>query len=162
MNKNKAKIEEEELPASNAFEDMLRKHRRGIAATKASTSLREAIQASRDTGANSEVTIKIKLRSEGTLTGHCPWSATEEQIDEWTRKPEDKRGKRPPRPAAPGKSRHHNGIAVDIQRSHGDKDEQGRSAVDRWLDQNAPKYGFAARVSGEPWQREYVGAQLRA
>jgi LAS superfamily LD-carboxypeptidase LdcB len=86
----------------------------------------------------------------------------EEQIDEWTRKPEDKRGKRPPRPAAPGKSRHHNGIAVDIQRSHGDKDEQGRSAVDRWLDQNAPKYGFAARVSGEPWHWEYVGAPLRA
>lgn len=52
---------EDETPASNAFEDMLRKHRRGIVANKASDALREAIQASRDTGANSEVTLKIKL-----------------------------------------------------------------------------------------------------
>lgn len=58
--KSKTTTHDEE-PISNAFEDMLRKHRRGIVANKASDALREAIQASRDTGANSEVTLKIKL-----------------------------------------------------------------------------------------------------
>ena len=59
--KDKSTTPQDDEPVSNAFEDMLRKHRRGIVANKASEALREAIQASRDTGANSEVTLKIKL-----------------------------------------------------------------------------------------------------
>ena len=46
---------------SNLFEDMLRKHRRGVAAHKASTKLLEAIMASRDTGAKSTVTLTVTL-----------------------------------------------------------------------------------------------------
>jgi len=44
---------------SNLFEDMLRKHRRGIAADKASRRLHEAIIASRDTDAKSSVTPTV-------------------------------------------------------------------------------------------------------
>lgn len=46
---------------SNLFEDLLRKHRRGIAANKASERLHEAIIASRETGGKSEVTLKVTL-----------------------------------------------------------------------------------------------------
>lgn len=59
MNKHTAPTDESE--PSNAFVDMLTKHRRGIALNKASTALIEAVSASRDTGANSEITLKIKL-----------------------------------------------------------------------------------------------------
>jgi hypothetical protein len=60
--KGKTPTTTETAPTSNMFEDMLRKHRRGVAANEASRRLQEAIQASRDTGAASEVTLKVKLR----------------------------------------------------------------------------------------------------
>jgi len=60
--KGKTPTTTEPAATSNLFEDMLRKHRRGVAANKASKGLQEAIQASRDTGATSEVTLKVKLR----------------------------------------------------------------------------------------------------
>lgn len=47
--------------SGNQFEDMLRRHRRGIAAHKVNQKLHEAILASRDTGAKSEVTLKVTL-----------------------------------------------------------------------------------------------------
>lgn len=50
-----------EVTPSNLFEDMLRKHRRGIAANKASQKLHEAIMASRDTGAKSSVSMTVTL-----------------------------------------------------------------------------------------------------
>mgnify|MGYP000541241998 CR=1 FL=1 len=50
----------EENP-SNQFVDMLTKHRRGFALDKASTKLREALIASRDTGAKSTVTMTVTL-----------------------------------------------------------------------------------------------------
>lgn len=53
-------VQVEENP-SNQFELMLRQHRRGIAADKASRILRKALLASKDTGAKSEVTIKVTL-----------------------------------------------------------------------------------------------------
>jgi hypothetical protein len=48
-------------PPGNLFTDMLARHRKGIAADKASRLLSEAITASRDTGAKSEVTLKVTL-----------------------------------------------------------------------------------------------------
>lgn len=46
---------------SNQFVDMLTKHRRGFALDKASTKLRQALVASRDTGAKSVVTMTVTL-----------------------------------------------------------------------------------------------------
>ncbi len=58
--KDKTMSEPEGIP-SNLFQDMLAKHRRGFAANKASTKLREALMASRDTGAKSTVTITVTI-----------------------------------------------------------------------------------------------------
>lgn len=55
------KAMDEAIEPSNLFQDMLGKHRRGIAANKASVKLREAILASRDTGAKSTVTVTVTL-----------------------------------------------------------------------------------------------------
>jgi len=46
---------------SNLFADMMSKHRRGFALNKASTKLREALIASRDTGAKSTVTVTVNI-----------------------------------------------------------------------------------------------------
>lgn len=61
----------------------------------------------------------------------------------------------------PGSSEHHTGLAVDIT---------GTEEMYRWLEQNAPEYGFILRypedkqqwtgVSYEPWHFRYVGKTL--
>lgn len=51
-------------------------------------------------------------------------------------------------PAKPGRSNHHNGIAVDINRAH----DNGRT--DKWLAENAGEFGFVKPYSWEPWHWE--------
>mgnify|MGYP000170547715 CR=1 FL=1 len=50
---------------SNLFEDMLKKHRRGIAANEAGRRLSEAIEACRDTGGKAELKLTVLLKSGG-------------------------------------------------------------------------------------------------
>lgn len=52
-----------ESTPTNMFDDMIRKHRKGVAATEASKLLLEAITATRDTGAKSEMTLKVTLKT---------------------------------------------------------------------------------------------------
>lgn len=67
------------------------------------------------------------------------------------------RPKRRPRPARPGYSNHHNGVAVDINRSHDDPDGDGHSITDAWLESNAHKFGFTMPYGIEKWHWEYHG-----
>jgi len=66
-------------------------------------------------------------------------------------------GRTGPRPATPGYSNHHSGIAVDINRAHDDPDGRGPiiGATDAWLDANAFRFGFVSPYSWEPWHWEY-------
>jgi len=59
MNDNEP-TREDALP-SNLFQDLISKHRRGFAAQVASDKLREALCASRDTGAKSTVTLVVTI-----------------------------------------------------------------------------------------------------
>ena len=59
MNK-KSTLPEDEAP-SNAFTILLNTHRRGIAGHECSTQLEAAIRAALDTGAKSEVNIKVTI-----------------------------------------------------------------------------------------------------
>ena len=52
--------------------------------------------------------------------------------------------------AEPGKSKHQNGIAFDIDVPGG----LGNPTYD-WLTQNAPARGFVRTVNGEPWHWEF-------
>jgi D-alanyl-D-alanine carboxypeptidase len=86
------------------------------------------------------------------------WSSA---LSAWSRdpRPESEKGTRPPRPAEPGRSLHHNGICVDINRSH-DPDGAGpRVPADivAWLHDNAHRFGFVANVPGEGWHYEFRG-----
>lgn len=59
----------------------------------------------------------------------------------------EKSGRKTPKPspvAAPGKSEHEKGTAVDIA-------VEGRPIIFQWLTTNATKYGFYATASGERW-----------
>jgi zinc D-Ala-D-Ala carboxypeptidase len=58
-----------------------------------------------------------------------------------------------PRAAVPGKSKHEDGVAVDVQLT-GQKRE---SPEYLWLRENAEGYGFKNTVSDEPWHWEFVG-----
>ena len=76
--------------------------------------------------------------------------------------------------APPGHSEHHTGYAIDI----GDADNPGthvemsfeQTRSFRWLNQNAPRYGFelsfppgnAQGISYEPWHWRFVGSQASA
>lgn len=76
--------------------------------------------------------------------------------------------------APPGHSEHHTGYAIDI----GDADNPAtdvelsfeQTAAFRWLNQNAPRYGFemsfppgnAQGISYEPWHWRFVGSQASA
>jgi LAS superfamily LD-carboxypeptidase LdcB len=61
-----------------------------------------------------------------------------------------------PAPALPGYSRHHAGIAVDIQRSHGDTDGDGVNEVDTWLAAHAGEFEFKRTVAAEAWHWERI------
>lgn len=50
------------IEVSNAFEVMLRKHRKGVPAHEASTALQEIISAARATDKTAEMTIKVKVK----------------------------------------------------------------------------------------------------
>ncbi len=84
------------------------------------------------------------------------WDAYEEKLALWSRSPEVY--KKPLRPARPGYSRHHMGVAVDINRSHDDPDGKGPELgyTDKWLLDNARKYGFYRTVPAELWHFEYL------
>ncbi|MBE9031352.1 M15 family metallopeptidase [filamentous cyanobacterium LEGE 11480] len=76
--------------------------------------------------------------------------------------------------APPGHSEHHTGYAIDI----GDADNPGthvemsfeQTPSFRWLNQNAPRYGFELSfplgnrqgISYEPWHWRYVGSSASA
>lgn len=78
------------------------------------------------------------------------WDRWHAWRDKW-----DGEGYRRPRPAPPGRSKHHCGVAVDIQRSHGDYDGDGINDIDEWLDTHAKHFGFYRTVRGEPWHWEH-------
>ena len=80
----------------------------------------------------------------------------ERKLAWWLDHPASTRGARPLSPARPGRSNHHNGIAVDIQRSHGqDADGDGVNDIDQWLAANAERFGFFRTVQKELWHWEY-------
>lgn len=60
MSKNKNTIDQLEAP-SNAFSNLLNTHRKGLAGHECSTFLEQALAASVDTGAKSEVTVKVTI-----------------------------------------------------------------------------------------------------
>jgi len=69
-----------------------------------------------------------------------------------------KQGRHVCRPCRPGYSKHHNGIAADINRGHDDPDGRGPllSDTDKWLRANAHKYGyFCPFMAVEPWHWEH-------
>jgi LAS superfamily LD-carboxypeptidase LdcB len=64
--------------------------------------------------------------------------------------------KKGPAPAKPGYSLHHAGVAVDIQRSHGeDEDKDGVNDIDQWLSAHAKEFGFST-IPGEKWHWQRV------
>tara|TARA_R110002074_G_scaffold13083_7_gene47219 strand:- start:3333 stop:4436 length:1104 start_codon:yes stop_codon:yes gene_type:complete len=81
--------------------------------------------------------------------------------EKWTKK-----GK-PGNAATPGYSRHQAGIAVDIstwvngegktKQKKGSSAPNPTTAIYRWLQKNAHKYGFVRTVSQEPWHWVYYG-----
>jgi LAS superfamily LD-carboxypeptidase LdcB len=84
------------------------------------------------------------------------FSRWEEKLDQWRRN--GSQGRPPPRPASPGKSKHHNGVAIDIQRSHDDPDGDGPEIgkTDAYLRENAHRFGFAQPYpKNEPWHFEH-------
>jgi LAS superfamily LD-carboxypeptidase LdcB len=54
----------------------------------------------------------------------------------------------------PGYSNHQGGIAVDIQTGG------TGTAVYRWLEQNAARFGFKRTVVSEPWHWEYRPSEV--
>lgn len=48
--------------AGNAFENLIRKHRKGIVASKASELLAEAVEVARERGAMATLTVKLKFK----------------------------------------------------------------------------------------------------
>lgn len=52
----------ESVPQGNAFENLIRKHRQGLVAAKASEKLAEAIEMARERGAMSTLTVKLKFK----------------------------------------------------------------------------------------------------
>jgi LAS superfamily LD-carboxypeptidase LdcB len=91
-----------------------------------------------------------------TLWAYSAWRSHEHQqriYDEW------KAGKRKLRPNNPGWSKHENGRAVDILRSHDDPDAGGPKVgpTDKWLKANAKLFGFFRTVPAELWHWEYLG-----
>lgn len=102
----------------------------------------------------------IELRWNSAWRSYSKQKALREQwvrrVELWERRPLADRGRRPPAPARPGFSNHHNGIAIDINRSHGeDPDGDGKTTIDDWLTANAHKWHFYATVRGEPWHFEF-------
>lgn len=77
----------------------------------------------------------------------------------WSSQPTTSRGPRRCAPANPGHSNHHNGIAIDINRSHDDPDGDGPEIgiTDSWLRLNASKFGFTNPYRHELWHWEYHG-----
>jgi LAS superfamily LD-carboxypeptidase LdcB len=91
-----------------------------------------------------------------TLHPNSCWRSFEDQdrlYKQW------ERGERKLRPTKPGYSRHHLGLAVDINRSHDDLDGSGPETgpTDKWLKAHAAKFGFYRTVPKELWHWEYVG-----
>jgi hypothetical protein len=68
---------------------------------------------------------------------------------------EDIKRRKPTLAAAPGRSNHQGGVAVDIP-------VKGKLKTYQWLAENAHKYGFARTVSYEPWHWVYFGIQEAA
>ena len=101
----------------------------------------------RDAAVKSSITLKLN-------SGWRNFAQQERLYDEWHAK-----GEKGPRPARPGYSRHHMGLAADIGRSHDDPDGAGplQGPTDKWLQAHAGEYGFTATVTGEPWHWEYKG-----
>lgn len=62
MSKKNHTEEKESQEVSNAFEVMLRKHRRGLAAHEISKKLQEALQSSRETGSKASLTIVVTIK----------------------------------------------------------------------------------------------------
>ena len=60
-------------------------------------------------------------------------------------------GKFSPATAAPGRSKHQNGIAIDMSTSS----RTSKTGMYNWLCWNAYKYGFIRTVSSEEWHFEY-------
>lgn len=85
------------------------------------------------------------------------WDAYMAWLDWWIKQPKTSRGRRKCRPAKPGRSNHHNGIAVDINRSHDDPDGAGPEIglTDKWLAAHAKRFGFVRPYEREPWHWEY-------
>lgn len=75
------------------------------------------------------------------------WRSIEIQQSLWDRW-EEKGGNRP---ARPGWSNHGQGTAVDINRAH----DNGKT--DKWLAENAGKFGFVMPMSYEPWHFQHEG-----
>jgi LAS superfamily LD-carboxypeptidase LdcB len=73
--------------------------------------------------------------------------------------------RRPTKPAPvakPGYSNHQSGVAVDINRATGDNlaTVEPDSPTDKWLAENASRFGFKRTVSVEPWHWEFFGAAI--
>ena len=109
----------------------------------------------------------IAAGAEGvTLVANSAWRSFDSQqrlFDRWSSAyaawERARSGPRPPRPAQPGFSKHHNAICVDIQRGHDDPDGAGPEigAVDKFLEARAHEFGFVANVPGEKWHYEFRG-----
>lgn len=72
------------------------------------------------------------------------------------------RKSRPTKPtpvARPGYSNHQSGVAVDINRAPGDNlaTVEPDSPIDKWLAENASRFGFKQTVPREPWHWDWFG-----
>ena len=73
---------------------------------------------------------------------------------------------RPGPAAAPGRSNHNHGLAMDLVDTRTGGAVQAGSAADRWLKANAARFGLHQAVKGEAWHVELIdddeaGAAIR-